>query len=572
MGLGRAWWVPAVCLALGLAGSVSAAPRLRLSSAAVGPVNTASAADAPAQMVEAYNIGDGQLALQLTSNAPWLTASAGEAVNCTLRAGLCTPLNISFSTASLAKGRYTGLVTVADPNAIDAPQTITVTVQVGGSVPDTLDFHLTPGGSQEYVIQANNQLGIIPTTDSAEKWLSLPSEGGGSFRFNFNYRVVARHLEGMAEGKYTGNLNVFNSIVNEENKQVPVTLTVTSGPILAVPAQSMPRLAAVGPPMTSLLVLGNRGGGDLQASAVTASTVDGGGWLAAELANDGRAIAYSVNQAGMAPGLYSGIIEITSNASKPIQQIPVLLEVMAAETPVAAPATVLDVTTFEAGAAMAPGTLGRLQGTQLSAQPKAINEGVPLPDTLGGVRVLVNGLPCALFSAAQDEILFQLPYGIEPGEALLQVERDGQLSNQVQLSIIPRAPRVELAGTGSYAKAMFDDGSLAVPASLGGRPATTGETLHIAVTGLGRTDPETATGQSPDPANRIPEAVRVSFGSNLFSEGVVVDAITAELIPGLPGHYQVKVIVPEGITPGDSVNLIVYAGGASSNKVQIAIQ
>ncbi|MBN9657363.1 MAG: hypothetical protein J0H49_04250 [Acidobacteria bacterium] len=549
-----------------------AAPRLRLSSAAVGPVNTASAADAPAQMVEAYNIGDGQLALQVTSNAPWLTASAGEAVDCTLRAGLCTPLNIAFSTASLAKGRYTGLITVADPNAVDAPQTISVTVQVGGSVPDSLDFHVTPGGSQEYVIQANNLLGIIPTTDSAEKWLSLPSEGGGSFRFNFNYRVLARHLDGMAEGQYTGKLNVFNSIVNEENKQVPVTLTVTSGPILSVPEQLMPRLAVGGPAMTSLLALGNRGGGDLQASSVIASTTGGGDWLTAELANDGRAVLYTVNPAGLAPGLYNGILEIKSNASKPVQLVAVLLEVMAAESPAVAPATVLDVTTFEQGAAMAPGTLARLQGTQLSGQPKAINSGVPLPDTLSGVRVLVNGLPCALFSVAQDEILFQLPYGIEPGEALLQVERDGQLGNQVQLSIIPRAPRIELAGTGSYAKAMFDDGSLAIPASLGGRPATIGESLHIAVTGLGRTDPETATGQSPDPANRVPETVRVSFGGNLFSEGVVIDAAVAELLPGLPGHYQVKVTVPEGVTPGDNVSIIVFAGGAGSNKLQIAIQ
>ncbi|MGC4051011.1 MAG: hypothetical protein QM757_16730 [Paludibaculum sp.] len=538
----------------------------------MGPVNTASASDAPAQMVEAYNIGDGQLALQLTSNAPWLAATAGEAVNCTLRAGLCTPLNISFSTASLAKGRHTGLITVADPNAIDAPQTITVTVQVGGAVPDSLEFHVTPGGSQEYVIQANNLLGIIATTDSGDKWLSMPSEGGGSFRFNFNYRVLAKHLEGMAEGKYTGNLNVFNSLVNEENKQVPVTLTVTSGPILVIPAQLLPRLAAGGPPMTGLLALGNRGGGDLQASSVTWSTASGGDWLTAELASDGRAIAYTINQSGLAPGLYNGTLEITSNASKTVQQLPILLDVMAAEPPVAVPATVLDVTTFEPGAAMAPGTLARLQGTQLSSQGKAINEGVPLPDTLGGVRVLVNGLPGALFSVAQDEILFQLPYGIEPGEALLQVERDGQLGNQVELTIIPRAPRIELAGSGSYAKALFDDGSLALPASLGGRPAAVGATLNIAVTGLGRTDPETATGQSPDPGRRVPETVRVSFGSNLFSEGVVVDAVTAELVPGLPGHYLVKVIVPEGIPTGDSVNLIVFAGGASSNKVQIAIQ
>lgn len=523
-------------------------------------------------MVEAFNIGDGDLALALTSNAPWLSGWVGEPTGCTLRGGLCTPLHVALATASLEKGRYTGLITVADPNAIDAPQTITVTVQVGGAVPDSIDFHITPGGSQEYVIRANNLLGLIATTDSGGDWLSLPSEGGGSFRFNFNYRVVARHLEEMAEGQYTGSLNVFNSVVNEDNKLVPVTLTVTSGPILDIAEELFHRLGDAGPPMSGWLTLSNRGWGDLQASEVATSTADGGGWLAAELGADGRAIAYTLLPEGLAPGVYHGTMQITSNASKPAQAVAVTMEILTYGPAAVDAASVVDIATAESGVALAPGTLARLKGTQLSRQDRVVNEGVPLPDTLGGVRVLVNGAPGALFSVAQDEILFQVPYEIEPGEALLQVERDGELGNQVELTILARAPRLESSAVAGYAQMLFDDGSLAVPEALGGRPAMAGDTLNLMVTGLGKTVPETPTGQSPDPANPIADTVRVAFGGNLFNEGVVVDAFAAQLIPGLPGHYIVRVTMPEGVTPGDSVNLMIYAGDATSNKLHIAVQ
>lgn len=559
-------------LMVGLAGSVFAAPRLRLSSAAVGPISVATGSDGTAQMVEAFNIGDGDLALELTANVPWLAVWTGEPTGCSLRGGICTPVNVGLATASLAKGRYTGLVTVSDPNAIDAPQTITVTVNIGGAVPDSLEFHVAPGGLQEQVIQANNLLGINASTDDGGDWLSLPSEGGGSFRFTFNYRVVARHLAEMAEGVYTGGLNVFNSVVGEENKWVPVTMTVTSGPILDIPAELFPRVAAGGPAMTNWLGLGNRGAGDLQATAATASTSDGGGWLTVELVSDGRAIAYTIHPDGLTPGVYTGLIEITSNASKSVAQLPVTLDVMAPGLAAVDVSTVVDITTQETGVALAPGSLARLRGTQLSRQDRMVNDGVPLPDILGGVRVLVNGVPAALFSVDQAEILLQVPYEIEPGEALLQVERDGEVGNQVELTILQRSPRIELAGQGSYAQVLFDDGTVAMPEWAGGRAALAGDTLNIAVTGLGKTDPETPTGQAPDPANPIGETVRVAFGTNLFNEGVTVDAFAAELVPGLPGHYVVRVTMPEGVTPGDAVSLIVYAGGTASNKLQIAVQ
>jgi len=552
--------------------SVSAAPKLRLTSAAVGPVVVATGANAATQKIDAFNAGDGALSLSVTANVPWLSAAPGEPADCALRPGLCTPIGIEFSTSALPKGLHTAVLTISDPNALDAPQTVTVTVQVGGAVPDRMDFNVMPGGSQEQVIRAGNLLGVITTTESGGNWLSVPSDGGGSFRFNYNYRVVVRHLEGMEEGEYKGSLNVINSRLEEENKLVPVTLKITSGPILSGPAQTLLRMAEGSAAYSAILPLGNTGGGPLAISEVLC-TVESGEWLSAEVIADGQAVRLKTDPAGLAIGHYMASVEIVSNAANSPFALPILLEIMPPAAPAIDYSSVSDLFSTEGANTLAPGMLMKLRGTQLIAVEPAQAEGAPYPQTLAGARLTVNGLPAALLSASAEEMVFQIPYDVEPGAAVLQPERDGQPGNQVEVSIAPRAPIIAPAPVAPYARAAFEDGVLAVPESLGGRPAIEGEAVVLSLIGLGRTEPAVETGAAPeDVIAVIPESVQVSFGAHLFNEGVVAPAESAQLIPGSPGRYAVRVVIPPGTIKGDRVAITVTAGGLVSNKAYIAIQ
>jgi uncharacterized protein (TIGR03437 family) len=112
-----------------------------------------------------------------------------------------------------------------------------------------------------------------------------------------------------------------------------------------------------------------------------------------------------------------------------------------------------------------------------------------------------------------------------------------------------------------------------MPESAGGRSAKAGDVLTISMIGLGRTEPAVATGTAPaEPAANIPGPVLVSFGANLFNEGVVVEAASAQLISGSPGRYAVKVTVPPDTATGERVALTITAGGVSSNRLYLAIQ
>ncbi len=78
---------------------------------------------------------------------------------------------------------------MSDPNAVDAPQTITVTVQIGGGVPSSLDVYVAPGGVRDLFFSTNSQIGNIAKTNDGGSWLSLALDGSGSFRFSYPYRI-----------------------------------------------------------------------------------------------------------------------------------------------------------------------------------------------------------------------------------------------------------------------------------------------------------------------------------------------------------------------------------------------
>ena len=127
--------------------AATAAPKLRLSTAALGPFSIAQGANGNDQSLDAYNEGDGALSLSVSSSASWLSASTNGTRACGQPGGVCTAIKVSLQTSGLSRGTVTGFVTVSDPNALDAPQTIAVTVQIGGGVPDRMQFIVPPNNA-----------------------------------------------------------------------------------------------------------------------------------------------------------------------------------------------------------------------------------------------------------------------------------------------------------------------------------------------------------------------------------------------------------------------------------------
>ncbi len=83
-------------------------------------------ADAPPVPLTLQNSGFGSYAYTITSDSPWMEAQPA--------AGTCggqpQTVNVVFHSASLTAGEWTGTLTVTSPDAVNSPQTVTVTLTI----------------------------------------------------------------------------------------------------------------------------------------------------------------------------------------------------------------------------------------------------------------------------------------------------------------------------------------------------------------------------------------------------------------------------------------------------------
>ena len=558
------------------AAALYATPQLRLSTSTIGPLNIAVGQNGTTQTVTASNIGTGTLTLSASANVPWINASiAGNNVL------------IGLSTSSLTQGIATGLVTVSSPGAIDAPQTIAVTVQMGGGVPNSINLYMPPGGSATTTFVASSVLSDSVTPPAGGLKLSIAALGGGSFQTTGSYLVTASAPASTpAETTYTGTIKVTGSNFAPDVKSVPVTLNVTAMPIMTSVQTALQFNVAQGAaPVAKWIQLGNVGEGTLTVSGTTVST--GAAWLTAAI--NGTTVVATGDPTGLSTGTYTGTVTITSNAKNSPLTVPVEMDVVAVAPPYSYYQSVVDNALYTVGDPVAPGGLVLVRGDQFTMGAAVEAPSLPLGTSLGDATVYVNGAAVPIYYTAASnvvvmggQITFQMPYSTPAGQATVRVDRNDNgtvqtgntISVQVQ-NIVPRLLQYELNGT-EYAIATFTDYvTFPFPTTPGipSRPAKPGDILVFYGLGFGQTVPPVTEGIAVTGQTSVGKAL-MTFGGASIIEGADTTAVPSYcgLTPGLVGLYQVNVTVPAGTPSGSAVPVFLTVGSATSNTVAIAVQ
>ena len=576
-------------LAMGVIGSLGAAPRLRVVTAAVGPVLIAPGTNGATQTVEAYNLGDGALSLSVSSSVAWITPGVGAPGACatTTAATSCVPLTFALNTASLAASArgYTGVVNVTAPAAVDAPQTITVTVLIGHDVATAVEVYVAPGSTATAPFPGPPGDYTVATQDGAN-WLSMsvvvnyfgttcgvPSAVGycdSTYTYIIN---VAPQPTNTAGNTYTGSFASSTEIF-------PVIMNVTALPIAQPSVTQVYKQLAVGAVDDAFVTLSNSGLGTLAISGVTAS----GPGITATASGATAVIAFDAT--GLSPNTYTGSASIASNAANSPTTIPVSLEVVPAGPPVIFPWGVVSDAYSGSGS---PGDVMALFGQQLSFAAPVAGPAPPLATQLGGASVFVNGEQAPLYYSSYGQINFQMPMDTPVGAAQVQVVTNGQTSNPAYVGVVARAPSLLLlngaGGYGAIVDASQGDGynvlpmppNITIPGFIT-QPARPGDILTIYAIGLGPTNPSVATGQpAPDgltgPLAQLTATPTVVF----FSESGLSAAVSATpsfagLSPRSAGLYQINVAIPANCPTG-KINLqVIFPDSWSSNWAYIQVQ
>lgn len=237
---------------------------------------------------------------------------------------------------------------------------------------------------------------------------------------------------------------------------------------------------------------------------------------------------------------------------------------------------------FASGQPVALGSLVSIFGTDFTSQ-MSLADSIPLSTSLGGVSVtfgnvaapMVGVFPQGANNPAQINAQVPwnaLPDGVNSGSVNVVVTRNG-------VSSPPRSVQVARVGPGIFsaqfgvgqAIAINLNGSLAAATGaipgLSTEPAKIGSTFLILATGVGPVDSAIANG-----AASIDKLRRTTTLPEVLIGGVSARVDFAGLTPEFPGVYQLNVVVPDGVTPGNALPLQLRIGGiTTTDQVTMAV-
>jgi uncharacterized protein (TIGR03437 family) len=235
-----------------------------------------------------------------------------------------------------------------------------------------------------------------------------------------------------------------------------------------------------------------------------------------------------------------------------------------APAPFVSPGGVVSAASYSASGGRAPGEMVAIFGQNLAPAlvPAAA---VPLPDQLGQTELIYGGEVLPLVYVSDEVASAVLPYDLMTNRYYQMVAGVGnRLSVGQDVLLAPTDPAVFSAdasglGQGDVFQVVGSSFVLVNVAN----PAQAGDTVVLYAAGLGAVTVATPAG-SPPPSGQY---VYTSGSVTATIGGIPARVRFAGLAPGFAGVYQVNVVVPDGVVPGNSVPLVLSVSSPGAPTV-----
>ena len=554
----------------------------------------------PAQNVGVQNFGQGVMSWSastsvLSGTSSWLSVTPDSGSSDA--ASTDSPsAQVSVDPTGLAAGNYYGQMSISAPGADNSPQTVSVVLNVlqAGSdpgpivQPSGLIFTGAAGsespGSQVMTVSNLTNAALTftsgQTTLDGKNWFaSLPTQA--TLPAQQSQRIVVQpYLSGLDPGLYHGTLSL--SFSGGVTRAVTLLFVVTGSPasngtatvrkrplphatVGCTPSQLAPvftsladsfAIAAAWPSTVAVRVIDDCGSPMLTGSAV------------ATFSNGDPPQVLKHSQDGNWSGTWQPRTATTSqviiqvSAQIPEQKLKGTAQISGGlrtnlSVPIITPGAVLSSASLVAQSPIAPGSLISILGSSLA-------------DSLAATSVLIAGRPSPIVSVSDARIDAVVPYDVPPNTQHQVIVQKGPVATVPEtVTVAPAQPAVftqNKSGTGQASVfAVQADGTQVLADAA--NPVAAGDAIVIQCAGLGAVNPPVDAGTvTPDsPPSTTVTPVTVSIG------GVNAPVTQSALAPGLTGVYQVRATVPNGVSAGSAVPIVVSAAGQLSQPVTIAI-
>lgn len=228
---------------------------------------------------------------------------------------------------------------------------------------------------------------------------------------------------------------------------------------------------------------------------------------------------------------------------------------------------VVNAANYLTGRALAPGTYAAIfpaVSTNILASGTATAGAFPLPTTLGGIQVMVNGAAAPLDFVSPGQINLPLPMGLPTGGTVdLQIvsPATGQIYGGAEIPLSSASPALFTSGgtgTGQVAAINVVDGSI----NSATNPVVRGQYISLYGTGQGFVANAPPDGQPP--TGPVPTALNPQI--LLGDQYVPAANIQYSGLSGYPGVWQINFQVPTTVTAGNDVPIVIIMNSIPSDN------
>jgi len=235
-----------------------------------------------------------------------------------------------------------------------------------------------------------------------------------------------------------------------------------------------------------------------------------------------------------------------------------VVRMLEAPSPVIPSNGVVNAGSFTVG--ISPGALATIFGSNfLFVNASA---GLPLPSTLSGVQVSINGRFAPVLYVSPTQVNFQVPWETATGTANVVLSRNGATSNTVTVPVLSAAPGLFIESSGA-AVVQNQDYSLNQPTN----PAAAGSVIIAYFTGSGPLSGTVADGYA-SPSSPLLQSTS-PYSAMIGSAPAQVQF--AGLSPGFVGLAQANIVIPAGTVSG-TYPLTITIDGQASNSGNVSVQ
>ena len=566
--------------------------RLLIDPSAIVFTAASTATGSLSRTLRVINQGEGSLQWSISPTSgslpSWLTISSttGTAVP-----GQASTTTLTANPEGLGSGVNQALLQVSAPGASNTPQLLAVTLHVVPAAtpasanisPNGLLFLAEPGGAlpadQELTL-SNGGGGSLTaeyaaSTESGGDWLMVSPSGGTASGDGPFTTQVSVNQAGLAAGVYRGTITATFSSGPPQEVEVLLIVASQAG-ALRTQAVGLPRTAQCAPTGLELLATTIGNGLSLPVSfprVLAALAVDTCGTVVSDATVLASIEGLNISLRPLGDGFYSGTwtpvseaaeVTVTFVALHPsfarVQRsftVSTVAAPGAVELPVLFPDGVVEGAGFTARRPLAPGGIISLFGLRFATENNFATQ-LPLERDLGGDSVRIGDQDAPLFFAGPGQVNAQVPFEARPGDDVPVTINVGDLLTAPQnYRIAPVQPGIFISGENA---AILDASFQLVTAQ---NPVRTGDTIQIFCTGLGAVQEQVETGAPAPPFSTVQLPVTVTIG------GMEAAIAYQGLAPNFVGLYQVNVVVPAGVAPGDAVPLVLTQNGIIANPDQL---